>query len=114
MLEGLDAIPWAQLTHAFGSAANVAAMLLKLASSDAAEQQQGFDECYVAIWHQGTVYEATVYAMPFLMELAMNRAMSRRAELVGLISALADGGEATRAVVDRERSGMIALLAEDD
>lgn len=42
-----------------------------------------------SLFHQGTVYSATVAAVPFLVELAQ-RAPTRRGELAWLVGMLAD------------------------
>src|SRR5262245_38197219 len=90
MLDQLDAIPWASLHHAYGSAADVPGLLRPLARSGK-EQEEAISELFGTIWHQGTVYEASSYAVPFLVEIAAVPTMTRRDEILGLIGALADG-----------------------
>jgi tetratricopeptide (TPR) repeat protein len=70
MFEGLDDIDWASLKHAYGSAADVPAMLRRLASSDPAERDEALHAAYGNIFHQGTRYEATPKAIPFLIAIA--------------------------------------------
>lgn len=70
-LDGLDDIPWSDLTHAYGSAADVPLLLRKLASEDDGSNPDS--ALYGNIFHQGSRYEATVYAIPFLAEIALNR-----------------------------------------
>lgn len=65
MLDQLDEVPWEKLTHAYGSASDVPAMLRALAEGD----PDALSELFGNIWHQGTVYEATAFAVPFLIEL---------------------------------------------
>ena len=36
------------------------------------ERKLAFDELFTNIWHQGTEYEASIYAPPFLVELLRN------------------------------------------
>src|SRR5215471_12970580 len=43
------------------------------------------------IWHQGTVYEATAYAVPFLIELAACPLVPDRLGILGLLAAIATG-----------------------
>jgi hypothetical protein len=43
------------------------------------------------IWHQGTVYEATAYAVPFLIELAACTLVPDRLGILGLLAAIATG-----------------------
>jgi hypothetical protein len=43
------------------------------------------------IWHQGTVYEATTYAVPFLIELAVDRRTPDRVGILSLLAEIASG-----------------------
>ncbi len=65
MLEKLETVPWHTLTHAYGEASDVPELLRQLAD--------GYDsvltELFGNIYHQGTVYEATAKAVPFLVEI---------------------------------------------
>src|SRR5262249_20568719 len=46
---------------------------------------------YGNIFHQGTRYEATAYAVPFLLEVMADPDGQGRAEVLGLLSAIATG-----------------------
>lgn len=70
MLANLDSVPWATLHHAYGPATDVPPLLRALASSDADARKKAWHELYGNLWHQGTVYEATAHAVPFLIELS--------------------------------------------
>ena len=90
MLDRLDDVPWQSLRHAYGPAGDVPVMLRALAMSG--EQQEGaLSDLFGTIWHQGTIYEASSYAVPFLVELAMEPTVTRRDEILGLIGSLAAG-----------------------
>jgi hypothetical protein len=72
-LDELDAVPWDELAHAYGTGItgdelhqDVAASLFEL-TDDPAEAHQAL---YSNICHQGTVYEATAWAVPFLAAVA--------------------------------------------
>ena len=67
MFDGLDDIDWASLKHAYGSAADVPAMIRQLASEDRGD---ALHAAYGNIFHQGTRYQATPVAIPFLIEIA--------------------------------------------
>lgn len=69
MLEKLDDIDWGSLTHAYGPATDVPQMLRGLLTAEGEEREYVWDDLWTTIWHQGTVYEATAYAVPFLVEL---------------------------------------------
>lgn len=69
MLEGLDAIPWHALTHAYGKASDVPGLIRDLASLDQKRRHAAYEKLFTNIWHQGTVFEASVHALPFLIDL---------------------------------------------
>jgi hypothetical protein len=93
MLDDLDSIPWPRLTHAYGSAADVPALLRAL--RDAPADQSGEDSplwcLFGNIWHQGTVYEATAYAVPFLIEIAQDKGTQDRVGVLALLAEIANG-----------------------
>jgi hypothetical protein len=68
MLEKLDSVDWASLQHAYGSAADIPNLLRSLLSEDEQIRDNAIYELFGNIHHQGTVYEASSYAIPFLME----------------------------------------------
>jgi hypothetical protein len=70
VLVGLAEIGWSELRHAYGSAEDVPGLLRAVASGDAEAAKNAVHKLYGNIWHQGTVYEATAYAVPFLARLA--------------------------------------------
>ena len=84
----LDQIPWNQLTHAYGTAEDVP-QLLRASQSDGA--RDALSELFGNIWHQGTVYEATSYAVPFLLELAADASIPEQRGVVELLGAIAGG-----------------------
>lgn len=92
-LAGLDDIDWSALSHAYGSAEDLPDLLRRLASAgseassghsadateadlddDDAEAADDAEEILGDLWaticHQGSVYSATVAAVPFLAEIA--------------------------------------------
>jgi len=69
MLENLDSVDWAKLGHGYGEATDVPRQLRALASGHDKERQKALWDLHGNIWHQGTVYEATAVAVPFLLEM---------------------------------------------
>ncbi|MET9030406.1 hypothetical protein ABZW96_32975 [Nocardia sp. NPDC004168] len=67
---GLESVPWAELSHAYGSAQDVPELLRRLQSGAEDEAAAALQELFGNIWHQGTVYSATAHAVPFLARLA--------------------------------------------
>ena len=70
MLTGLDEIDWSSLGHAFGPAEDTPELLRRVASGDEHDAAEALGELWGTIWHQGSVYPATVPAVPFLAEIA--------------------------------------------
>lgn len=91
MLENLNAINWQRLDHAYGEASDVPDLIRALASRDEETRQGALYTLYGNIWHQGTVYEATSYAVPFLLELLADEDVQGKEELLQFLVHLANG-----------------------
>lgn len=93
LMEGLDRIPWAKLTHAYGSACDVPDLLraLRSATPGLGGDEPPLYQLFGNIYHQGTVYEATSYAVPFLIELAEDPNTPERIGILELLASIADG-----------------------
>ncbi|MFE9653028.1 hypothetical protein [Micromonospora sp. NPDC006431] len=120
MLNRLDEIDWTQLTHAYGTAEDVPDLLRALASDDEDEVEEALGEIIGSIFHQGTVYSATVPAVPVLVELA-SAASHQRSEILATVGMLADphhayGDEAeeVREAVRAQADRLAPLLADPD
>ncbi|MEV0607888.1 hypothetical protein AB0I61_16150 [Polymorphospora rubra] len=120
MLRGLDEVDWDELFHAYGKAVDTANLLRQAASPDSDTAQEAVSELHGSIFHQGTVYPATVAAVPFLAELATT-APHRRADLVWMLGMLADPHHAygdevldVRAAVAAQLPVLHTLLADGD
>jgi hypothetical protein len=93
MLEKLDSIAWSQLTHAYGAAIDVPAQIRNLTSADKGERENALWGLYGNIFHQGTRYQATPHAVPFLYALIASPETPDRHEIVYLLVNLALGYE---------------------
>jgi HEAT repeat protein len=91
VLEGLSQVPWAALEHAYGSASDVPDLIRALRSPDPEVRKNARWHLYGNIFHQGTRYEASAYAAPFLLELLADPTTPDRDELLGLLTLLAIG-----------------------
>lgn len=93
MLDRLDHIPWNRLTHAHGPAEDVPDLLrrLRTAPPEVTGKQSPLWHLFGTIWHQGTVYQATAYAVPFLIELAACALVPDRLGVLELLAAIATG-----------------------
>lgn len=88
---GLDDIAWGSLHHAYGSAEDVPDLLRALLSEDEEVREEVRWALFSNIFHQGTRYEATSYAVPFLARLALSDDTPERHRIVELLSAIAIG-----------------------
>jgi HEAT repeat protein len=91
VLAGLEAVNWAALGHAYGSAEDVPEWLRALRSPDPEVRQWAHEDWNIV--HQGTRYSATAPAVPFLVELATAPDTHDRAWLVNLLAYAAVGNQ---------------------
>ncbi|MFF3671577.1 HEAT repeat domain-containing protein [Microtetraspora malaysiensis] len=91
VLAGLDELDWAALSHAYGPADDVPGLLKALRSESHDERKRAVHELYGNIFHQGSRYQATAYAVPFLARLAVDPATDDRQEIVHLLASVAIG-----------------------
>lgn len=91
MLEGLDRIEWKALNHAYGSAEDVPDLIRALTHEDDDIRDKTLYALYSNIWHQGTVYQATAYAVPFLIELLTDDHVTRKYDILIYLAHLAHG-----------------------
>src|SRR5450755_1873395 len=90
-LAGLNNVPWAQLQDAYGSAADVPNEIRALVAEDADARNAAFKALFSNIWHQGTIYEASIHALPFLIEILRSDSCPDRNRLVLLVSCIVAG-----------------------
>ncbi len=83
-LESLVEVPWADLTHAYGSAEDVPALIEALAAGGE-EGERASKELYGNVYHQGTRWKASPFTIPFFVGL-LERAELRVALLERLLA----------------------------
>lgn len=88
MLKGLDAIDWSRLNTCYGHSEEIPVALRNLLSDDAALHRVAFGTLHTELTHQGSIYEASVYVAPFLLELLALPDMPDKLSLVGLLANL--------------------------
>ena len=91
MLERLDEVAWSDLKHAYGEASDVPFLIRELVSTDSERRDEALIELYGNIWHQGTIYEATVHALPFLIELLADPSTPDRENVAHLVASVISG-----------------------
>jgi hypothetical protein len=89
--EDIDAIPWDQLKDAYGPSVKTPGHLKKLLSSSADERQDAFDELTYTIYHQGSVYEASLYAIAPLAAMLKREEVPDPAMILELLMLLGTG-----------------------
>ncbi|MFO0941234.1 MAG: hypothetical protein U0930_10735 [Pirellulales bacterium] len=89
LLNSLDEVPWSTLDHAYGKADDVPGLIRALQSSETSSD--ALHELFGNIWHQGTVYQATSFAVPFLVELTVNESTPNRVGILNLLEAISHG-----------------------
>lgn len=126
-LVGLDDVPWAELEDAYGPATAVPSQLRALTSPDEADRRWALEALDACIHHQGSVYDASTAAVPFLIKLAADRRVHHREHILELLCGIAvhqpagclvNGAFRWRSeAYDAVRDGApiyIELLADDD
>jgi hypothetical protein len=91
MLERLEQIDWNRYSHAYGPANDVPEMIRGLASNDKSVRENSMYSLCSSIAHQGTVYDATVHAIPFLLELLSAPGVEDKSDLLQFLACLAAG-----------------------
>ncbi|MEV5903405.1 hypothetical protein [Streptomyces sp. NPDC052127] len=89
LLAGLDDIDWAALGHAYGSAEDVPGQLRTVCGPDQEARENAFRSLFSNIFHQGTRYSASPYAVPFLARIAVAGPAGARADALLLLTRLA-------------------------
>ncbi|WP_051836774.1 hypothetical protein [Streptomyces sp. NRRL WC-3742] len=115
-LDGLDDIDWAELSHAYGDAADVPELLRGLRSSDPAEREGALDALYGGVHHQGDVYDSTLACLPFLCALAADPTIGDRDGVLGLLDSIGGSADASTEYADEipDPQAVIAEAKEED
>ena len=112
MLDDLEAVPWRSLRHAFGEAANVPRLMRALGAADRDERQAALKELFGCLLHQGSVYEATAMAVPFLFELLAAADTPEQNWIAFLVASIADGKGYLKVHTSSDEQRWRKLLAE--
>jgi hypothetical protein len=91
LTEDLEAVPWEKLQDAYGPSGKTPGYLRKLASGVEDERQEAYDELTSTIWHQGSVYEASLHAIPPLAALLRRKDLPDPALVLELLYLLGTG-----------------------
>lgn len=92
LLLGVGDVRWSRMRHAYGSAAEVPALLLGLTDPSPAVRRTALDTFHGTAHHQGDVYGCTLAALPFLLRIAADTGRPGRAGVVALIGSIGGVG----------------------
>ncbi|MBI2933034.1 MAG: HEAT repeat domain-containing protein [Planctomycetes bacterium] len=91
MLEGLQKIDWAKLTHGYGRATDLPDLIRTLVCGTLSEREDAISGLWAALWHRGRLSAATVVAAPFLLELLEEASVEAKDAILVLLAHLASG-----------------------
>ncbi len=91
MLDDLKNIEWGNFQHAYGAAIDVPFLIEGLLSEESIIYEESINELFGNIWHQGTIYEATPKAIPFLIYIFENNQIKNKNSLLVLLACIASG-----------------------
>ncbi|WP_158079158.1 HEAT repeat domain-containing protein [Actinomadura sp. CNU-125] len=115
MFDELDGVPWASFEHAYGSAAEVPELLRGMVSADEDEREIALDGFFMAVHHQGDVYDCTRAAIPFLLEIVDAGGVPGRGGVLELLGSIGDSGDApATAAVVAATPVFLGLLGDPD
>ncbi|WP_086859237.1 MULTISPECIES: HEAT repeat domain-containing protein [Streptomyces] len=89
----IEDVDWASLKHAYGAATDVPGILGALRSADAEDRNGAFYDMYGSLCHQGSVYEATAAAVPFLVDILLEPGYPDRQDLLSFLGDVCHGGD---------------------
>ena len=84
-MERVAAVGWSELYHAYGPATDVPGQLAAVVVGDDDTRAEAWWNLWGNIHHQGTIYEATVPAVPLLLGLAGWREHPDRAQALSML-----------------------------
>ncbi|MFF7145107.1 MULTISPECIES: hypothetical protein [Streptomyces] len=89
LLAGLDEVDWANLNHGYGTADDVPGQLRALCGDNEQAQREAAGSLFNHLGHQGTRYQASPYAVPFLARIALGGPRPARELALWLLTGLA-------------------------
>lgn len=90
-LSVIDEIPWVELSHAYGTAIDVPDQLRAVLDPDAEKRRSTFFSFMCNLFHQGSVYSATVPAIGVLQQMLRYKEVPDKAKILETLLAFAVG-----------------------
>jgi hypothetical protein len=91
MFEKLDQVDWSALRDAYGPAVKTPKRIRALASPNKGKREKALDDLSYTIYHQGTIYDSSLAAVPFLLEIVESPEVEDRTQALELLQALSTG-----------------------
>ncbi len=106
-VEAIDAVPWTSLQAVDGPASDAPLLLRGLLSTDPRIVEFSAHLVWDYLCHQGSVYQASPFALPILLGIAVQSTGSETLECLRLLAQLADGQSMRPELTDeaRQRQG---------
>jgi|LakMenE01Jun11ns_1017448.scaffolds.fasta_scaffold9563037_1 hypothetical protein len=90
-LAKLSEVNWSALKHAHGEASDFPILIHAALSDDENDREFALKLLHETIWHQGSIYQATAFAVPFIAELIKSPDITNQADFAGLLASIAQG-----------------------
>jgi hypothetical protein len=84
-------VNWSSLQHAHGEASDFPILINAVLSDDENDRQFALKLLHETIWHQGSIYQATAFTVPFIAELIKSPDITNHADFAGLLASIAQG-----------------------
>ena len=114
-LECLDHVRWYELEHAYGNAFDIPKDIRRLTSIDDKTQSGALGRLYGTIYHQGSIFPATVTSIDPLLQIIANTSICNRGQIAELFFDIAESAVATPEQI-KEKWALLSRLscASDD
>lgn len=110
MLKGLDQVNWHQLQHAYGPADDIPELISSLTVKGRKIRKRTLEKLYSTIYCQGMIYQASAYAVPFIIGLLKEKSVPHKVEIVMLLEALATGNSSQNHYSDEQKQDLTLQL----
>jgi len=84
-------VDWSSVHHAHGEASDFPILINAALSTDEMDRDFALRLLHETIWHQGTIYQATAFAVPFIVDLIRSPDINNQADFANLLSSIAQG-----------------------
>jgi hypothetical protein len=90
-VQKLEEINWQAVKTCYGFAVDMPKWITELTSPDERVRRNAFEEIAIQVYHQGSIYEASAYVVPFLIDLLPSVGEWEKRHLLALLTLLVTG-----------------------